>query len=184
MVLRDPKKASSARTFLKTRPRASLGPPIFAGWRGYRTSSNWRNEPPMMLMMLAPLAVWARCDHFWVFREGTSENRSSTESLTAPRLPLHAAALPVPGRSPLHPTLPPWSKAEPVSRALALQEVAPLPPTPPARASSDLPLWTPFQNRFKNRMRSNSEATWHGGILKDSGGPQNPKNLHHGHGPF
>ena len=34
-----------------------MGPgSYFCRWRGYRKSSDWRNAPPMMLMMLAPLA--------------------------------------------------------------------------------------------------------------------------------
>ena len=65
--------------------------------------------------------VWARCGHFCVF--GTQENRLSTESLIAARLPLHAACAARPWvRGPA-----PWSRAKPVSRGLP--RVAPGAPT-------------------------------------------------------
>ena len=60
------------------------------------------------------------------------------------------------GGSGLNPATPPWSRAEPVPpRGLPLHRVAPPPPTPEARASSDLrfspsPSRTPSQDRSKN----------------------------------
>ena len=45
--------------------------------------------------------VWASCGDFLVFWEGTQENRFSAESLTAERLPLHAACVARPWAQPL-----------------------------------------------------------------------------------
>ena len=52
-----PKCASSARTVLKTSLRGPSGPQhCFLEVGGYRKTSNLRNGPPMMLMMLAHVA--------------------------------------------------------------------------------------------------------------------------------
>ena len=55
-VLRPPQKSIMSTGVLKTSPRGHLGSGSNI-WRseGCRKASDWRNEPPMMLMMLAPL---------------------------------------------------------------------------------------------------------------------------------
>ena len=68
-----------------------FGPDVVTfGFKSPKTHKNYQHLA--QTQVLGPRTwVWARCGTFWVFWEGTHENRLSTESLTAARL--HAACV-------------------------------------------------------------------------------------------
>ena len=79
----------------------------------------WRYQAAAIFSCIFMMAFGWHREGSWVFWEGTQENRLSTESLTAARLPLHAACV---ARNPAWPS---WSNADARLAKLCLYGVTP-----------------------------------------------------------